>query len=66
MGSKSYHKAAFFGGDNGRFVLRRAGANRFFDPELEQLVGKAIRTKGEVSGNTFLMSNWNELAPTEG
>jgi hypothetical protein len=64
-GSKSEHEAVFLHSDKGRFVLRRPGANPFFDPELEQLVGKTIKGKGEVTGSTFLMSDWNELKPNE-
>jgi hypothetical protein len=60
-GSKSDHEAVFLNSDKGRFVLRRTGGNPFFDPELEKLVGKSIRARGEVAGYTFLLSDWSEL-----
>jgi hypothetical protein len=60
-GSKSEHEAVFLHTDKGRFVLRRAGGNPFYDPELENLVGKTIRGRGEREGYTFLLSDWSEL-----
>jgi hypothetical protein len=64
-GSKSEKEAVFLNSDKGRFVLRRVGGNPFFDPELEKLVGKTIRARGEAAGYTFLLSDWNELRPED-
>ena len=61
-GSKNDHDAVYLNTDKGRFVLRRPGANAFSDPELETLVGKRIRGRGQVVGYTFFLSDWNELA----
>jgi hypothetical protein len=60
-GSKSEHEGVFLKTEKGRFALRRTGGNPFYDPELEKLVGKTIRARGEVAGYTFLMSDWTEM-----
>jgi hypothetical protein len=44
-----------------RYVLRRQGGNPFRDPELEKLVGKTIRCAGNITGYTFIMSEWSEI-----
>lgn len=60
-GSKSEHEAVFLNTDKGRFTLRRMGGNAFYDADLENLVGKTIQARGEVTGSTFLMCDWEEL-----
>lgn len=65
VGSKSEHEAVYLVSDKGRFVLRRVGGNPFYDPELNGLVGKKIRGKGQVTGYTFLLSEWHELPSKE-
>lgn len=59
-GSKSEREAVIIVTDEGEFVLRRKGGNPFFDAALEKLVGKRIRCEGDLTGYTFLMTNWTE------
>ena len=59
-GSKSEHVAVLLVTDKGEYRLRRKGGNPFFDPELEKLVGKMIRCEGEMHGQSFIMSEWDE------
>jgi hypothetical protein len=59
-GSKSEHEAVVILTDAGEYVLRRRGGNPFFDEELENLVGKQILCRGDLTGYTFLMDNWTE------
>jgi hypothetical protein len=40
LGSKSEHEAILLDTGDKRYVLRREGGNAFFDPVLEQLVGR--------------------------
>src|SRR5258705_4471775 len=58
--SKSAHPAVMLASDEGEFVLRRAGGNPFFDPELERLVGRTIRGRGIVNGYVFTIADWTE------
>jgi hypothetical protein len=62
-GSRSEHEAVFLNSDKGRVVLPRADGNPFSDPELEKLIGKTIRARGDATGYTFLLPDWNELGP---
>lgn len=59
-GSKSEREAVILTTDEGEYVLRRKGGNPFFDRELENLVGKRISCEGELTGYTFLMTEWTE------
>lgn len=61
--SKSAHDAVFLVTETGQYVLRRQGGNPFRDPELEKLVGKTISCTGDITGYTFLMSDWREIKP---
>jgi hypothetical protein len=56
-GSKSQRDAIFLVTKEGDYVLRRPGGNAFFDPELEQLVGKKIKCTGTLSGYTLLIND---------
>jgi hypothetical protein len=47
-GTKSEHEGVYLDTDRGSFLLRRAGGNPFSDPEVESLVGKRVRCKGEA------------------
>lgn len=58
--SKSAHPAVLLESDEGEFVLRRAGGNPFFDPELEGLVGRSVRCRGTVDGYVFTIANWTD------
>jgi hypothetical protein len=57
-GSKSEHLAVYIETPDGNFVLRRPGGNPFSDPELEELVGKRIRCRGERTGYLLMLSQW--------
>jgi len=59
-GSKSEHEAVVLQTDTGDLVLRRAGANPFRDTELEQLVGKKIRFRGQKLDNILHVTDWTE------
>jgi len=60
-GSKSEHEAIYLETKHDRFVLRRQGGNPFYDPELQDLVGKTIRCTGRVSEYTLVISEWKVL-----
>lgn len=61
-GSKSEHDAVMLEIQEGkRYRLRREGGNPFFDEELEKLVGKKIRCRGLLHGNTLVLSDWDEI-----
>lgn len=54
-GSKSEREAIYLEADDGeRYVLRRPGANAFFDPELERLLGQRVLCRGNLTGYTLL------------
>ncbi len=59
-GSKSEHDAVFLETGQGQYVLRRVGGNPFRDPQLEQLVGKTIRCRGEAKGYTLVITDWSD------
>jgi len=59
-GSKSERAAVLLDTGKKRYVLRRQGGNPFSDPALDKLVGKNISVVGNVTGYTFLMSDWSE------
>jgi hypothetical protein len=59
-GSKSEHLAVVLEAQGGDLVLRRPGGNPFSDPELEQLVGKTIRCRGQKTDNLLHVLNWSE------
>ena len=58
-GSKSEYDAVYLETEDKSYVLRRVGGNPFHDPELEKLVGKKIRCKGEASNYTLIMGDCN-------
>ena len=60
-GSKSEHQAVMLDTGQARYVLRRQGGNPFREPELDKLVGKVIRGTGNITGYTFIMSEWSEI-----
>ncbi len=60
-GSKSEREAVVLVTARGDFVLRRRGGNPFVDAELSRLVGKTIRCRGEVHGQTLIVTGWEEL-----
>ena len=62
-GSKSEREAVLLLADERRYVLRRQGGNAFADPALDALVGKTIRGTGLLTGYTFLVTEWTEVAP---
>ena len=61
-GSKSEHEALFIRTQDGKqYVLRRQGGNPFYDPELQELLGKTIRCTGSVSDYVLKISDWSEI-----
>ena len=60
VGSKSERAAVWLDTAGGSFILRRQGANPLYDPELETLVGKTIKARGEVSDRTLTIADWSE------
>ena len=60
-GTKSEHQAVMLDTGQARYVLRRQGGNPFRDPELDKLVGKIIHCSGNLTGYTFIMSDWAEV-----
>ena len=61
-GSKSERQAVFLETDDkGSYLLRRRGGNPFFDPVLQELVGKTIHCKGILTEHTFIISDWSEV-----
>ena len=60
-GTKSEHDAVTLVTDNGDFKLRRKDGNPFFDPDLEDLVGKTIRCEGFAHDYTFVISDFEEI-----
>jgi len=60
VGSKSERDAVKIITQEGEFVLRRQGGNPFFDPELDQLVGKFIHGQGTQHENHLILTSWEE------
>ena len=60
-GSKSARHAVRLETRQASYVLRRAGGNPFQDAELDKLVGKTIRCRGEVSDYTLTIMDWSEI-----
>ena len=60
-GSKSERQGVFLETDQGTYVLRRQGGNPFSDPKLDNLVGKRIRCKGNLTEHTLIISDWEEI-----
>lgn len=60
-GSKSEHLAVYLETADKKYVLRRRGGNPFYDPELQNIVGKTIRCTGTVSEYMLLISDWAVL-----
>lgn len=61
-GSKSEHESVVLTTKNGEFVLRRQGANPFFDPEVRSLVGKTIKCEGVRSDYILYLSKWKVIS----
>ena len=61
--SKSERQGVFLEAEGQTYVLRRQGGNPFFDPVLEELVGKTIHCKGFVSERTLTITDWKESEP---
>jgi hypothetical protein len=59
-GSKSEHQAVVLETNQGDLVLRRQGGNPFHDAELERLIGKTIRCRGQTAGYMLIISDWDE------
>ena len=58
--SKSAREAVVLESDSGEFILQREGANPFYDPDLEALVGKRIRFRGVIDGFVFSVKSWED------
>ena len=65
-GSKSERAAVMLDTGEAKYVLRRQGGNPFSDPVLDDLVGKTIRGEGNLTGYTFIMSEWTDLKNNPG
>lgn len=61
QGSKSEREAIFLVTEEGEHLIRRRGGNPFYDPVLEETVGKTIRGEGILTGTTFIISDWTEI-----
>lgn len=62
-GSKSERIAVLLQTDAARFVLRRASAHAFSDPELQRLVGQTVLVSGHlVAGNTLIADRIEPVA----
>jgi len=59
-GSKSERPAVLLDTGKKQYVLRRPGENPYSDPTLDDLVGKSISATGDVTGITFILSDWSE------
>lgn len=59
LATKSEHEAVKLVTPEGEYRLRRQGGNPFADPVLDLLVGKTIRCRGVVSGNTLIITEWS-------
>jgi hypothetical protein len=58
VGSKSEREAVFLVTKKERYLLRQMGGNPYYDEELEKLVGKTIKAKGEIDDYIMLLSDW--------
>lgn len=59
-GSKSEHEAIYLETGKKQYVLRRQGGNPFYDPDLQELVGKTILCKGFAEDYVLTISEWKE------
>lgn len=57
-GSKSERPAIYLVSDEQEYLLRRRGGNPFHDPELENLVGRRVRCRGELHGYTLIVTSY--------
>ena len=55
-GSKSEHEAVYLNTGKDMYKLKRAGANPFYDQELQELVGKQISAVGKLDDYLFVTS----------
>jgi len=62
-GSKSERAGRLSLAPDREYVLRRSGGNAFRDEALEALAGQIHSGEGQLTGYTFLMTKWEELAP---
>ena len=58
-GSKSERMAVQLDTGDARYILRRAGANPFRDPDLDALVGETIVCTGLKRGPYLYLKQWN-------
>ena len=59
--SKSEHKAVCIKSKDQTYLIRQRGKNAFNNPELEDLVGKAIEATGDLVGNVFFVRNYTVI-----
>lgn len=64
-GSKSDRRAVCLETETGDLILRRRGGHPFIDPVLDGLVGKTVSCEGVLTGQTFILSDWQEVANEE-
>ncbi len=63
-GAASEREAVMLKTSSREYVLRRQGQTSYFDPALEEMVGKTVECSGVVHGGfTLFFTNWVEIAP---
>lgn len=60
-GSKSERNAVMLSTRYGDFVLRMVGVGPLSDPELDALVGKRIRVRGQRHRHVLVVEEWMEV-----
>jgi hypothetical protein len=55
-GSKSEHDAVYIDTGREKYRLRRKGGNPFHDSALNELVGKRVRIKGNLTSHFFIIT----------
>lgn len=60
-GTKSEYEALYLETADGQYVLRRQGGNPFFDPVLQELLGKRVSCKGFVEDYVLMISEWTVI-----
>ena len=64
IGTKSERDAVILSTSDGDYILRRTGKNPYSDPDLEKLIGKTVRSTGEMTiAGTFLAQQITPIEP---
>lgn len=63
-GAASEREAVMLKTSSREYVLRRKGQTSYFDPALEEMMGKTVVCWGTVLGGfTLLFTDWVEITP---